>query len=156
MRSPFRCSISSVSSLIIAPFGSCWLTSGFIMFFALWAYSSVLNVSSGFIDVGETVAIIDVPCCSPRDSWRILLRFSVSPSTRAVITLSPVRTDYLVFPASQALLSTAPNQSVFTSCKINQFYLPSSNKLLSICSGFFHMDGNWKQSRINWNMHSCK
>lgn len=64
------------------------------MFFSLWAYASVLGVSSVFIDVGETVAIIDVLCCSPKESWRILLRFFVFPSTRALFHQSKQTTWY--------------------------------------------------------------
>lgn len=128
------------------------------MFFALWAYSSVLNVSceitdvtlgqaeklthvfvslakyiiyfryrfsdfkftSRFTDAGEIVAIIDVFVRPPRESWRILVSLDSLYgiwgvlSTRAVITLPSVSRDWLIFPASRALLSTAPDRPMFS------------------------------------------
>ena len=132
---------------------SFWLTSGLLtVFFALWAYSNVLRVSSRLRDAGETVAMIDVLVRSPRvleDSSQF--RFSIrnmrcsfyessndpSQSQQGLIDISS-------FPSSLANCSRTAN--VLTACKINQVQLSSFNKRLSINCSFFRMYFN----RENW------
>lgn len=81
---------------------------------------SDFKFTSRFTDAGETVAIIDVLVRPPRESWRILVsldsRYGIwgALSTRAVITLPSVSRDWLIFPASRALLSTAPDRPMFS------------------------------------------
>ena len=78
------------------------------------------NLTSRLIDAGETVAIIHVFVRPPRESCRILVSLDSLYgicgvlSTSAVMTLPRVSRDWLIFPASRALLSTAPERPMFS------------------------------------------